>query len=241
MEFPHRAAWQHRLHTVALQFLLLFPMPPCQVTCGDGCADAQDVTLQSLQDVVYNFARPIVPTPCVEFMDKDQEIRIVVVAIQGARPESHKCTSSFCQSHCNSRRCQVHMNRPQCSTAECDSPAPGCLVGACAAHYDHWQCSRAKMGRGTPEEATCCRTHVGILHAMNACTQNAVHDGAPSIAPADFVRSTRPQTAGSSNPVRDGPAIPSSESLCVASLNARRLWQRDQSVHDVPSVLRFSS
>ena len=32
--------------------------------------------------------------------------------------------------------------------------------------------------------------------------------------------------------MRDGPAIPSSESLCVASLNARRLWQRDQSVHD---------
>ena len=32
--------------------------------------------------------------------------------------------------------------------------------------------------------------------------------------------------------MRDGPAIPSSECLCVASLNARRLWQRDQSVHD---------
>ena len=32
--------------------------------------------------------------------------------------------------------------------------------------------------------------------------------------------------------MRDGPAIPSSEFLCVTSFNARRLWQRDQSVHD---------
>ena len=66
---------------------------------------------------------------------------------------------------------------------------------------------------------------------MNACTKNAVHIGAPSIAP-DFVRSTRPQTAGGVNPERDGPTIPSSESLYVASINARRLWQRDDSVQD---------
>ena len=41
------------------------------------------------------------------------------------------------------------MNRPRCSTAECDSPpAPGCLVGACVVHCDHWQCSRARIGHG---------------------------------------------------------------------------------------------
>ena len=50
-----------------------------------------------------------------------------------------------------------------------------------------------------------------------------------------------PKRQGGGNPVRDGPAIPSSESLCVASLNARRLWQRDQSVHDEFRVNRLSS
>ena len=109
-----------------------------------------------------------------------------------------ECTSGFCQSHCNSRRYQVHMNRPRCSMAECDSPpAPGCLVGACVAHCDHWQCSRARMGRGRNSR----RSHV----LTNVCrdpscdersTQNAVLAGAPSTAPADHVRSIRPQTAG---------------------------------------------
>ena len=85
LEFPHRAAWQHRFQTVPWQFLSLFSMPRCQVTGGDGCADAQDVTQQSLQDV-HGFARPIVSAPSVEFMDREQGIRIVLVAIQGARP-----------------------------------------------------------------------------------------------------------------------------------------------------------
>ena len=66
-------------------------MPLCQVTAGGGgCANAQDVMQQSPRDVVCSFARPIVPAPSVEFMEKEQGIRIVLVAIQGARPESHQ-------------------------------------------------------------------------------------------------------------------------------------------------------
>ena len=45
---------------------------------------------QSPRDVVCSFARPIVPAPGVESMGKEQGIRIVLVAIQGARPESHQ-------------------------------------------------------------------------------------------------------------------------------------------------------
>ena len=69
------------------------------------------------QDVVCCFARPNVQAPGVESMDKEQGIRIVLVAIRV----------------------------PQQNVTP---PAPVCLVGACVAHCDHWQCSRARMGRG---------------------------------------------------------------------------------------------
>ena len=48
------------------------------------------MTQQSPQDVVYSFARPIVPAPGIESMDREKGIRIVLVAFQGARPESHQ-------------------------------------------------------------------------------------------------------------------------------------------------------
>ena len=130
------------------------------------------------------------PAPGVESMEKERD-----PGCEARVPPD--CTSGFCQSHCNSRRCQVHMNRSRCSTAECDSPpAPGCLalvwriVTIGSVHVRGW------AAVGTPEEATFCRTYAGILHAMNASTQNAVLVGAPSTAPADHVRSIRPQTAG---------------------------------------------
>ena len=59
------------------------------------------------------------------------------------------------------------MNRPQCSTAECDSPPAQGVWWAFV-----W--------------------HIAELQKK----QRFVDVGAPSIAPADFVRSTRPQTAG---------------------------------------------
>ena len=63
----------------------------CLVTAGGGgCADAQDVIQQSPRDVVCSFARPIVPAPGVESMGKEQKNWIVLVAILGARPESHQ-------------------------------------------------------------------------------------------------------------------------------------------------------
>ena len=37
--------------------------------------------------------------------------------------------------------------------------------------------------------------------------------------------------------MRDGIAIPSTVSFTIASLNTRRLWQRDQSIHDGFRVL----
>ena len=37
--------------------------------------------------------------------------------------------------------------------------------------------------------------------------------------------------------MRDGTAIPSTESFTIASLNTRRLWQRDQFIHDGFRVL----
>ena len=40
-----------------------------------------------------------------------------------------------------------------------------------------------------------------------------------------------PTQFGGGNPMSDGPAIPA-RSFQVASFNARRLWQRDQSAHD---------
>ena len=59
---------------------------------------------------------------------------------------------------------------------------------------DHWQFTFEDGLRSELQKKPRFVEHiVGILHAMNACTQNAVHVGAPSIAPANFVRSTRPQ------------------------------------------------
>ena len=66
------------------------PIPNALVSGDRRRRVCQDVTQHSPQDVVCNFARPIVPAPGVESMDKDQRIRIVFVAIQGARPESHQ-------------------------------------------------------------------------------------------------------------------------------------------------------
>ena len=145
-----------------------------------------------------------------------------------------KCTSGFCQSHCNSRKCQVHMKGRRCSMAECDfPPAPECLVGACVAHCDDWQCSRARMGRSRNSRRSNVLTNVCCdpscderVHPECSFRRCTLHCTSRNCA----FHSTPNGRGG--NPVRDGPAIASNESLCVASLNARRLWQRDQSVDD---------
>ena len=46
-----------------------------------------------------------------------------------------------------------------------------------------------------------------------------------------------PKRGGGGIPVRDGTEIPSTESFTISSLNTRRLWQRDQSIHDGFRVL----
>ena len=51
--------------------------PGCDTAVPTGCC-------------VCRFARPIVPAPGVESVDKEQGIRIVRVAIEGVRPESHQ-------------------------------------------------------------------------------------------------------------------------------------------------------
>ena len=153
LEFPHQSAWRHRLQTVPWQFPPSPPPVPNAPVSGDrrrwvcrrsGC-DTAVATGCCVQFCQAHCASPRCRVHGQRARNSDRSCRHPGCEAR-VPPE---CTSFFCQSHCNSRRCQVHMNRPRCSTAECDSPpAPGCLVGACVAHCDHWQCSRARMGRG---------------------------------------------------------------------------------------------
>ena len=119
------------------------------------------------------------------------------------------------------------MNPPRCSRTECDSsPAPGCLVVACVAHCDHWQCSLARVGRGRSSR----RSHVLSKTCRDPSCDERVHpecSSRSSITPAGFVHTAGRQSG------ENGPAILLCGSFCVASINARRrLWQRDQSIHD---------
>ena len=125
------------------------------------------------------------------------------------------------------------MNRSRCSTAGCDSPpAPGCLALVWCIVTIGSVPVRGWAAVGTPEEATFCRTCAGILHAMKGPPRMQFSSVHPPLHQPIMCVPLDPKRQEGGNPVRDGPAIPSSESLCVASLNARRLWQRDQSVHD---------
>ena len=57
------------------------------------------------------------------------------------------CASGFCTVHCTSLRSTLHRRRqPVCSSPNCSSPpGPACVVGSCAAHCSHPQCSRGRQ------------------------------------------------------------------------------------------------
>ena len=82
------------------------PLHLCQVTTdGAGCADAQDVTQQSPQDVVCNFARPIVPALGVEFLSPSRvrrqsptrvHQRFLPISLQQSQmPSAHEPSTVF--------------------------------------------------------------------------------------------------------------------------------------------------
>ena len=140
---------------------------------------------QSPRDVVCTFARPIVPAPGVESMEKEQGIRIVLVAIQGARPESHQSAPAVSANLIAKVADAKCTNRSRCSTAECDSPpAPGCLgrwatlVKPTLCQTDFGQpCSRASLTRKPTLARVSSSRRYGRLWPK------------PTLAPADHVRS----------------------------------------------------
>ena len=147
------------------------------------------------------------------------------------------CTSGFCEAHARASVGRLYQDL-FCSSSACgEVPSPGCVVGMCETHCNHPQCSPP-----APPASSCfhfqsssepqSRDMPPSLFALNACTRSVAFGIALCIVPAVGASSTMlPKRFGGGNPMSDGPAIPA-RSFQVASFNARRLWQRDQSAHD---------
>ena len=82
----------------------------------------------------------------------------------------------------------------------------------------------------------CCHMFAGYVHAVSESTLNAAAIDARSTAPVLIARSTVAQMAWRRDPASGGPVNPV-VSLSIGTFNARRLWQRDESVHDGFRVL----
>ena len=122
-----------------------------------------------------------------------------------------------------------------CSISGCgEVPTPGCVVGTCETHCTHPQCSPPPL---PPLPASTSRPHpnCSLVVWRNRSRSERVHPECSTrcTVPAASASSMLPRTE---NPMIDGPGIPT-RSFQVAALDARRLWLRDQSVHDGSHML----
>ena len=151
-------------------------------------------------------------------------------------------------------RCRLHHRPlPVCSVPNCLVDAsPSCVVGTCPAHCTHPQCRPARdVPRGSHQRPQMSHVDsrvgvsqpmfhvvltsaqrllcVGSLLVQNELIQNAALHVA--LFESTLLIPCVPKWGGGGNPMSIGPATPNN-ALSLATLNVRRLWLQDESVHD---------